>query len=561
MVKEVLIATSLIMTIAAVLTIIAKIIKQPTIIAYIISGIIVGPIFLNLINPADSTIQIIEVLSSIGISFLLFIVGLSLDTKILKEVGKISLFAGISQVLITTIIGFLIAISLNFNNIVSLYIAIALAFSSTVIVIKILSDKKEISTLHGRIALGILIVQDFMAAIALLIIPLIKQNSIELIFLQVGKITSIIILIFIFTIFILNKFLDQLAKSQEVLFIFSIAWTLLIATTFNSVGLSLEIGSLIAGMSLASTKYALEISSKIRPLRDFFIVLFFVYFGSQLTNPITSKLIKQAIIFSAFVLLIKPLIIMISMRLGGYKKRTNFLTGISLAQISEFSLILIIIGFNLNHLSYDIINLIILVSIITVFISSYSTYYSHRIFEKFSQFLNIFDGKREEFSKSPGEIYDVIIFGYNRIGYDITEKIKKIGKPFLVVDYNPKKIIELTKKKINCVYGDAKDKDFVNDISLGKAKLIISTITDIETNIIIKKALKKINSKATFIAVSEQIQETLDLYNEDIDYVIMPHLLGGKYMSEMIERNKMDKTSYHEEARKQIEDIRKRLDN
>jgi Kef-type K+ transport system membrane component KefB len=563
MVQEVLIYISLIIGITAVLTILARVIKQPPIISYLIAGILVGPIFLGFLQPGAAYTEVIKTFAHIGIALLLFIVGLNLDFRIFKDVGGVSILAGLGQISLTVIIGFLIAIGIGLSSITALYLAVALAFSSTVVVIKILSDKREISTLHGKIALGILIVQDFVAALALMIIPVLKDGGANIVLFQILKVIALIFIIFIFSIFILKRLLHYLAKNQEILFLSGIAWALIISTLFAYLGLSLEIGALIAGMSLASSKYTLELGGKIKPLRDFFVILFFVFFGSQLILPITSTLIKNAIIISAFVLLGKPLIIMGFLKTLGYKKRTNFLTGTSLAQISEFSLILILLGFTLypQLITQEIMSLVVMVSLITIAVSSYGIYYSQGIFNKMSRLLGIFEGKRRRERRYIGkkEKYDIILFGYNRMGYSLLKTLQKIKANFIVVDYDPRVIIDLTKKRVNCIYGDASDKEFINELKLDKVKLVISTIPEEESNLTIKKRMDEVKSKAVFIATSEQILEAIDLYKAGADYVVVPHVLGGENIAETLERYKDRYSTFREEGKNQIKELKKRI--
>ncbi len=558
MVEEVLIFISLIIGLAAVITILAKAIKQPPIIAYLISGILVSPLFLNLISPKTASSDFIQILAHIGVALLLFIVGLSLDFRILKDVWGVSALAGLGEIIVTTLIGFLIAIALGFNSALAIYIAIALAFSSTVVVVKILSDKKEMDTLHAKIAVGILIVEDFVAAIVLMLIPIIKNGGESLIFIQLAKIIGLIAVIFVFSVFILNKLLHYLAKNQETLFLFGIAWALILATVFNYLGFSLEIGALIAGMSLASSKYTLELGGKIKPLRDFFVVLFFVFFGSQLAGPITSHLVLEALAFSAFILAGKPLIVMTFIKFFGFKKRTTFLAGLSLAQISEFSLILVLLGFNLGYLSQEVMSLAVLVSLITIAISSYNIYYSHSIFNRISHLLNIFEGEKDE-ETGKKEIYDIILFGYNRIGFSLLRTLNKIKAKYIVVDYNPRVILELSKKRINCVYGDASDKEFIDELQLDKTKLVISTIPDMDSSLTIKERLDEVKSSAVFIATSEHINDAIDLYKAGADYVIVPQVLGGECASTIVQAFHTNKKKYKQAGRENIKELQKRL--
>src|SRR3989338_1566354 len=562
MVEEVLVSLSLIIAVAAILTVLARIIRQPPIIAYLFAGILVGPLAFNMINPASSSSELISVFAHIGVAFLLFIVGLSLDFRVLKEIGKVSAVVGIAEIIIVSGIGFLLAIGLVFSNISALYLGAIFAFSSTVVVVKILSDKKEIDTLHGRIALGILIVEDFVAAIALMIVPLMDSQGD--IYLMLGKILGAVALIagiFIISGLFLKRVLDYLARNQEALFLFGIAWALVLATIFNSLGFSLEIGALIAGMSLASSKYTLELGGKMKPLRDFFVVLFFVFFGSQLTPDINGELIRNAVIFSLFVFLGKPLIVMSLLRMFGYKKRTNFLTGASLAQISEFSLILALLGFNLGYLSQEVMNLPILISLITIGLSSYSIYYSRWIFSRISRGLGIFEGKKHRNLIEDAKKFDIVLFGYHRIGYKVLQELKRLGKSFVVIDYNPKVILALSKEGINCIYGDAEDKGFLMEIGLEKAKLVISTIPEEPVNKSILEYLNRTNAKSVFIATVEYGRNALDLYASGADYVIVPHHLGGEYAAHMIAKFKTNKKEYGKIRKKHIGELLRGKEN
>jgi Kef-type K+ transport system membrane component KefB len=544
MVQEVLIYVSLIIVVSAVLTIIARMIKQPPIIAYLITGILIGPLVLNLLGFSDANYNTIQTFARIGVAFLLFIVGLSLDFRLLKEIGRVSSIAGVLEILVVSFAGFFLCIALGFNHITALYIGIALSFSSTVVVVKILSDKKEIDTLHGKLSIGILIVQDILASIALMIVPLMKEGrNLNLIFEQIGIAIITIIFVFLVSRFIFNRFLNYLAKSQETLFLFGIAWALAIASVFFFLGFSIEIGALIAGMSLASSKYALDLEGKMKPLRDFFVIVFFVFFGSQLSN-ISFALIKNALILSIFVMLIKPIIVMIILRIDGYTKKTNFLTSISLAQVSEFSLILILLGFSLGHLNEEVMSLAVLVALFTICLSAYAINYSHKLNDYVSEFLDLFDGKTkiEEIKKSKN--YDIILFGYHRIGYKLLEEIKKTDMSLLVVDYNPSVVLALNKQKIESIFGDAGNQNFLSELPLESAKIIISTIPEEQSNLIIKERLAEIKSSAVFIATAEQPRVAIDLYNAGADYVLIPHHLGGEYASKIIKNFGTDKNKY-----------------
>ncbi len=528
----------LVLGVAALLAIVGRWIRQPTIIAYLIAGILVGPAFFNILQSRE----LIEIFAHLGVTFLLFIVGISLDFSVLKQVGKVSLLFGLGQVIITGSIGYVLALLIGFSPLASLYIAAALAFSSTVFVTNLLAEKRERGTLHGRLSSGILIVQDFVGVLALLIIPLIGTHrtfgfAFEHFGIGVGLILGVFALSHIFG----PRLLTITAKSQEVLFLTSIGWAFLIAMVFAHFDLPVELGALIAGMSLASSKFSVEIGGKISNLREFFVIIHLIFFGGLLVQPITGTLVLQAVLLSALVLIGNPLIIMTLMKLKGYDKRSGFLTGISIAQISEFSLILVYLGYSLGVVPRVALSLTILVALITIGLSSYAIHYSRPLYHFFAPMLGVFNGHgaKKRLGSHHEKKYEIILFGYDRIGFNLLKSLQKAKRSFLVVDYDPDVIANLQRKKIPCVYGDANDMEFLHELNLRSAKTVISTIPNVETNILI---YRQIPTKTTvFIATAHDIGEARILYDEGADYVIMPHFLGGHFMGSLLGRSDFDR--------------------
>jgi Kef-type K+ transport system membrane component KefB len=357
---------SIILALAALLGGIGRLLKQPLIVMFIALGIIVGPAVLNVVHSPDK----IHLLAEIGIAILLFIVGLKLDLRIIKSVGKISLLTGLGQVIFTSLFGYFIGILLGFSSSHSFYIAVALTFSSTIIIVKLLSDKKEIDSLHGQIAIGFLIVQDIVVILLMIILSALQQGGETsltqdiirtlLSGLGLGAITLITIK---WIIPGLSKFL---AKSQEMLILFAIAWAVSFAAVSEVIGFSSEVGAFLAGISLASSDFKEVISSRLVTLRDFLLLFFFVNLGSNLDLSIIGSQIYPALIFSAFVLIGNPVIVLIIMGLLGYRKRTSFLAGLTVAQISEFSLIFAGLGYTVGHITSEVVGLITLVGLITI---------------------------------------------------------------------------------------------------------------------------------------------------------------------------------------------------
>ncbi|MEK6934601.1 MAG: cation:proton antiporter, partial [Nanoarchaeota archaeon] len=503
----------------------------------------------------------IAIFSQMGVVLLLFIVGLNLSPRVIKEVGKVSLVTGIGQIIFTSLIGFFISRLLGFSIIVSLYIAIALTFSSTIIIMKLLSDKKDLDKLYGKISIGFLLVQDIFVIILLMIIPSFSRGSGLSNLTLTGVLWGILLIgtLVLISIYVLPNLSKFFARSQEFLFLFSIGWGLGLAAVFFYMGLSLEVGALIAGVALSMSPYHYEISSKMRPLRDFFIILFFILLGSQMVFGNINQFIIPALIFSLFILIGNPLIVMILMGLLGYKKKIGFQAGLTVAQISEFSLILIALGIKVGHLSNEILSLVTIVGLITIASSTYLILYSDRIYPYLASYLSIFERKKTKEDKQDKlKDYDVILFGCNRVGYDFLNVFRKMGKKFLVVDYDPELITELTKKKINCRYGDIGDSEFLDELDLSKLKMAVSTTPDFETNLLLIDKIRQVNKKAIIMVVSHNIDESNTLYNKGATYVIMPHFLGADYASMMIMKYGFSKKKFLSEKKKQLASLKNR---
>lgn len=549
-------------------------INQPLLIGYIISGLLAGPLFLNILSSTEGY----QTFSHIGVALLLFIVGLHLNLKLIKEIGFVSFIAGSAQIVITTLFGFLISYLFGFDIFSSFLIAIGISFSSTIVIVKLLSDKRDIDKVYGKLTMGILIIQDLVAVIMLMVLASIANSSessnmgLELLRTFVfGGIAMVVVLGF--SKYVLEKILDSIATSQDLLFIFVISWCLGVSAIFAKLGFSVEVGALLAGVALASSPYQFEISSKVKPLRDFFIVMFFILLGSQMV-PVEnmsgsafdylinnfSVILIPALVLSIFVLLIKPLIIFIVFNILGFHRKVNFLAGLSLGQISEFSLIMILLAQNLGLASSEVISLITLVAIITITFSTYGIMHANKYYGFIAKFLSIFEirNPKRDSEKDIQRRHEILVFGYDRIGYSLLKSIENIGKDYIVIDYNPEVIKKLQEEKISCIYGDANDIDLLEEFDFKEVQLIISTIPELETAMLVLKEFRKTNKTGTVILTSNDIETALELYKEGADYVILPHFLGGDYMSTMIEKYHGNFQDILKEKVKHIGELKKR---
>ncbi len=526
---------SLIIVLAAVISGVMRLLKQPLVIGYILTGLVIGPLVFGFIDAEQS--ETIAVFSELGIASLLFIEGLHLGPHELKEIGRSAFLVGLIQVALTFSLGFAAATAFGFSYVPAAYLGASLAFSSTIVVLKFLADKRDIDSLYGRISIGILLLQDIVATLVLIAAAAFSEggSGINTFLLLIIKGLAATIFLSLISYYILPKLSTFFARSQEYLFLFALAWGLGLATLFSYLGFSIEIGALVAGVVLSVSPYSEEISSKLKPLRDFFVVMFFILLGARVTLHSAEAVLVPALVFSGLALLAKPFIIMTLMGLFKYKKKPAFLTSASLSQISEFSLILALLGLKTGHITENVFALIALTGIMSIAFSTYFMNYAHALYPRLSKTLKIFERKNTFEEIQTLGTYDVILFGCNRTGFDFIEAFKSLKTKFLAVDFDPDIVDELLKKDINVKYGDADDGEFLEDIRLGEAKVIVSTIPDYDTSMNILSKANPVDHEVSIIVTSHDVNQAIDLYEHGADYVIVPHFIGGRVVSRLAE--------------------------
>jgi hypothetical protein len=340
-----------------------------------------------------------------------------------------------------------------------------------------------------------------------------------------------------FANYVIRYLHPYLTRSQELLFLFANAWAIGIAILFSQIGFSLEGGALIAGVALSSLPSSHEISARLTPLRDFFIVTFFILLGTRMVVSDFGGILFPAIVLSLFVLIVNPLIQLVIMGVLGYRKKTSFQTGMMAAQISEFSLILVGLGVSLNQVAPAVLSTVTLVGIITIFISTYFIFYSDKLYRYAAPFLGLFERKHVREHAVHIEKHPIILIGSGRVGYDFVQLFKKEELPFLVLEHDPEAIEKLKHQEVNCKYADASDPDLLEDLKLNKAGLVISTVPDLATNLVVLAVAKRNGIGPTVLMVAHSISNALKLYNLGADYVILPHFLGGKYAASLLNRH------------------------
>ena len=507
---------ALILLVAAGAGYLAHLARQPVLVAYILVGILLGPAVFGFVA-ADA---VIEGLAKVGIAILLFLVGLKLEIGLIKTTGLVALLTGVGQVVFTSVVGFFIVLALGFDIIPAIYISVALTFSSTIIIVKLLSDKRELDQLHGRIAVGFLIVQDILVVVAMIVIVTIGQpeGSGETQNPWVILVGSIIFLasVALLARFVIPRVMAWLAKSSEVMLLFGVGWAMTLAGVSEALGLSMEIGAFVAGVALASSPYRESLGSRTVSLRDIMILFFFIQLGASLTFDDALEQVWPALILSVFVLIGNPIIVMVIMGLMGYRSRVSFKAGLAVAQISEFSLILIALGYSLGQVETAVLSLVTLVGVITITVSTYFILYSDQIYDRFSGFLSFFEFRKTSVSDSEDAIahpYDAIIVGAGRLGSSVIAGLREKNANLLVVDTDPQALKAVRAKKVTTLYGDISDADFASSLPLNEADAIICTVQERSTNLVLLEALSRFNFQGS-ICLTAMDERTAQLFQE-----------------------------------------------
>lgn len=461
---DLLVEFTALLILAAAAGTIGTLLKQPLIVAFIAVGLGAGPAGFDVISESEAW----ELLSAVGISLLLFVVGLRLDTDEIRATGIVALITGLGQVAFTATVGFLITLALGFGVIPSIYVAIALTFSSTIIIVKLLSDKQEIESLHGRIAVGFLIVQDIVVVLVMIGISAFAgagtegasptREALEI----AGKGAAYLGAILLAMKFMVPPLFRTFAKVPELLVLGAIAWAMALSVGGEELGFSREVGAFLAGISLASTPFRDALGARLVSLRDFLLVFFFVVLGAGLDVSLLGEQLWPAILLSLFVLIGNPLIVMIIMGVMGYRKRTGFLSGLAVAQISEFSLILGALGVSVGHIDNETLGLITLVGIVTITLSTYLIIYSHQIYDRIQHTLSIFERSspyREEGIVEMGESVDFMVIGLGRFGGEIARQLLDQGYRVAGVDFDPEVIRSWRRRGLLIHYGDVGDRE------------------------------------------------------------------------------------------------------
>jgi len=524
--------------------------RQPLIVAFIAVGVLAGPDALGLVASTD----FIETLSQISIAVLLFLVGLKLDVSLVRALGKVALATGLGQVIFTALFGFLLCLALGIDPLTSLYVAVALTFSSTIIIVKLLSDKGEIGALHGKVALGFLIVQDLFVVLCMVILSAIGLGSgdeadsptagspaAELARLVIGG-GVLLGAVALFIRYVADRLLASMARSPELLVIFATGWAAGLAAVGDVVGIGKEIGGLLAGVSLASTPFRDAIGSRLASLRDFLLLFFFIDLGAGLDLSTLGAQVGPAIVLSVFVLVGNPLIVLAIMGYLGYRRRTGFLAGLTVAQISEFSLIFMAMGVAIGHVDDRAMGLVTLVGLVTIALSVYMITWSQALYRLCEPLLGVFE-RRNPYrevdvsgEQAEGAAHDFIIFGLGRFGSRIGQGLTDRGYRVLGLDFDPEAVAQWRAAGLDAAFGDATDPEFAAHLNLRRARAVISAVprdrgplTSADPQLALLHGLRGAGYSGHVVLTVNHRDEVRSLLDRGADLVLLPFEDAASY--------------------------------
>jgi Kef-type K+ transport system membrane component KefB len=524
--------------------------RQPLILAYLIAGFFIGPFGMGWVKSQES----ITVISELGLIFMLFMIGLEIDLKKIVRAGKVILFAAGGQLIGGVLLGILffvgIGLSMGSGHFDALYLCVACALSSTVIIVKVLYEKRELDTLPGRVTLGVLVLQDIFAILFLAVQPSLDNLQVSVILLSIGRVGVLVSTALVLSRYVLPWLFHQIARRPELILLGALAWCFLIGEIAEQLHLSREMGSLVAGVSLSTFPYALDVTAKVTTLRDFFITLFFVALGMTIPIPGLS-VIGLALLIAAFTIVSRVLTTFTPLYLMKQGLRASMLPAINLAQISEFSLVVIQTGITAGHISAETSSVasfaFVVLAVVSTFIMARSDQVTRGLIGPLKRIgLRDLDHKHDAdagHESGHGEARRIVILGFFRAASALLAEIERRNPAALdqitVIDFNPLVFRTLSDRGIHVVYGDISNVDTLVHAGVGKAELIILSIPDSllkgADNEKLVRHVRSLNPTAKIVATAEILADVNDLYESGADYVTVTRLSDADELYKVIE--------------------------
>ena len=536
---------------AWVVAVVSHAMRLPLLLAYLAAGFAIGPYGFKWVTD----VRDIAIISEIGLSLLLFMIGLEIDLKKMLSAGKVITVTAAVQVLGCVLLGWLVFCFIGpaENRLEALYLAVAAAMSSTIIIVKILYDKRELETLAGRITLGVLVIQDLFAILFLAIQPTLTEPALGPMALSLFKVVVLVATALVAGRYALPPLFRAVARLPELVLVGALAWCFLVCGLAEALQLSREMGALIAGVVLSTFPYALAVTAKVTTLRDFFLTLFFVALGMSIPRP-DAHMLLWACAYSAFLVGSRLATVFLPlhwMRLG---HRASLLPAVNLCQVSEFSLVVVALGAKAGHVSKLTEGVVAYAFAFLAINSSYAIVRNDDALRWLSSWLRKL-GIRDldQGAALPAEGHgngarQIQILGFFRTASSLLEELGRRAPELLrevsVVDFNPHVNEELRRRGIPVTYGDISQRATLLHAGVDQACIILCTIPNAllkgTDNLRLVQQLRELNPAARIIAHADLIEDIPKLYAAGADYVSVPRLVEARELCGIVQAARED---------------------
>ncbi|MBP6946126.1 MAG: cation:proton antiporter [Candidatus Pacebacteria bacterium] len=536
--NSVFLELAIMLSVACVIGYTAMRFRLPLVMAYLLAGVA-----LSAYNLSDSVV--LHTLPEIGIAFVLFLIGMELNLSEIRSLGRPIIVATLFQIVVSSVAGFTLATFFGFSGTEAAILGISLAFASTIVIAKMLSERRDTASLYGKLSIGILLVEDL---VAIIVMVAITRNLISF-----GWSTAILMPLLIFTVkaialisaaFLISRFVlpflfNKMAKSVELLFLAAITWCFIFTSVAVLAGFSVVIGAFLAGVALASSPYQIQIQAKVKPIRDFFVALFFIYIGSQVDLAGITNSLPIIFGFTALALFMKPFAYLVGLSFFKFRKHTLFQTSLNMTQVSEFSLIVVLLAVEHGFASESALAIIAGSAVLSIIFSSTLMNHSESIYTFMKPFVARFQ-RKEAVDVLPDAILPplsghVVVVGADRVGTVVIEYLKKAKIEVLVLDYNPTAVRRLRAQGYHALYGDVSDSEILANLQLNTAHLIISTAGGTRDNLALLDACRISNVKAQIVVRTDEADQEQVLRDAGADYVIFPERVSGDFLVSKLE--------------------------
>ena len=542
---------------ATAIALVARQLGQPTIVAYILTGVILGPVLLDIVTAEG----LVDHMAELGLGFLLFLLGLKMRIDDIREILAPITNIALGQTVLQTALAFLVAYALGFDPRAVLVIALATVFGATPIIVKILTDKDEITALPGKIDVGVLIIQDIYLVIVLALFSAEELGD-------AGEIATTLVVIFAMMAFILifsmasSRYLlptlfRTIANNKDVFLIVAIAWAFLFIAVADTFELSIEVGAFLAGLSLAQLPYSKELQDRITPITDFFILIFFASIGLQIESASTLLAFWQEAVIASIVLMFGNFWIMFYLiEREGFSVETSFIGSINMVQVSEFSLVVGALALTQGFIDDAVLGFLTLMALMTMTVSTYIITYNHTIFAYCQPYFERFESGDE--IDIPSKEYEnhAVAIGYDEVTEPALPLLQERYGDIVVIDRKTEHIAELDAEgRFDFAFGDFRHSEVRKASGLSRAKFVLSSTVEVDIN---ERLLQEVNEDAIVFVEAERIDDAHRLYDMGADYVIMNSYLSAEQLAAYLDLFFSDRDAFERAIADDIDTIKRR---